>query len=110
MPRMFIRKVCWVICLLMICMVVPQPALAADIKINMRMANTGGGMTGELIINDRVALRLEVNTADTAPAAVMPGRMAGFILQPDVIDGMFVIKFPPRWFNRMATNQNNGAQ
>ncbi|SDF85645.1 hypothetical protein [Sporolituus thermophilus] len=85
------RLLCLLLCLLIL-LVWPGVASAADFKINISISRQDDGTTcGELLVNDRVVWRIAV-LADGAKPATSGGASATTWIAPDIVNGMFVIK------------------
>jgi len=73
-------------------LLVPSPAVAGELKLNIAVARQeDGATTGELRYNDRVVWRLKLCSDGAQPVAGQAGGNTTVVV-PDIEDGLFLLK------------------
>lgn len=70
-----------------------QHAHAAELNVYLHIYTVDGVAVGEISLGDQVAFRLRVAKDGALPVISMHKGNAGTVIAPDIINGMFVLRF-----------------
>jgi hypothetical protein len=72
-----------------------QQAAAADfdIHLHLHLYTVEGKTVGEISFGDQIAFRMHIASGDATPVVTMSKGSSGGIISPDIINGMFLLRY-----------------
>jgi hypothetical protein len=70
-----------------------KQAAAADFDIHLHLYTVEGKTVGEISFGDQIAFRMHIASGDAAPVVMMNKGSSGGIIFPDIINGMFLLRY-----------------